>query len=171
VQLPGNVLQAQGGLGLLWYTREVFRNFILRVEWLSPNPLNRPEDNSGVFIRFPAPNASDPANDWKGPALHGYEIQIDDLGVDPGPPEVVHSPEHQTGAVYGFAASSTVASGPANTWNVFEIEANGNRIKVTLNGQLVTDYTADGTRPSEGHIGLQNHTGQVQFRNIQVKSL
>jgi choline dehydrogenase-like flavoprotein len=171
VQLPSNVLETQGGLGLLWYTREVFGNFVLRLEWLSPNPTTRPEDNSGVFIRFPAANASDPANDWKGPALHGYEIQIDDLGIDPGPPEVLHEPRHQTGAIYGFAASASVASLPANSWNTFEIEANGDRIKVTLNGLLVTDYTADGSRPRAGHIGLQNHTGRVQFRNIQIRSL
>jgi hypothetical protein len=149
----------------------VFKNFVLQVEWLSPNPLNRPQDNSGIFIRFPAANASDPANDWKGPALRSYEIQIDDLGVDPGPPEVLHSPKHQTGAIYGFAASNAIASNPANAWNLFEIEANGNNIKVTLNGQVVTNYVADGARPAQGHIGLQNHTGQIQFRNIQIRSL
>ena len=56
-------------------------------------------------------------------------------------------------------------------WNTFEIAVAGNRITVTLNGQLVTDYTGDSSRPSNGHIGLQNHHpgSRVQFRNIRIK--
>jgi hypothetical protein len=42
---------------------------------------------------------------------------------------------------------------------------------VTLNGKKVTDFKLDGSRPAKGHIGLQNHTGRVQFRNIQIRSL
>ena len=45
------------------------------------------------------------------------------------------------------------------------------RIVVTLNGTKVADFNMDGSRPVSGHIGLQNHTGRVQFRNIQIKSL
>src|SRR5262245_14413840 len=37
--LFGTILEAApNGLGLLWYTREVFRNFVLKVDWLSFNP-------------------------------------------------------------------------------------------------------------------------------------
>src|SRR5690349_24826492 len=37
--LFGTILEARpNGLGLLWYTREAFRNFVLRVDWLSFNP-------------------------------------------------------------------------------------------------------------------------------------
>ena len=57
-----------------------------------------------------------------------------------------------------------VASKPAGNWNTYVIEATTARIRVTLNGELVTDYATDGSRPSSGHIGLQNHTGKVQFR-------
>src|SRR5881392_2851648 len=71
--LFGTILEARprgpSDLGLLWYTREVFRNFVLKVDWLSFNPTtNVPggrADNSGILIRFPALNASNPANDWK----------------------------------------------------------------------------------------------------------
>src|SRR5215471_4836630 len=68
--LFGTILEARpNGLGVLWYTREVFRNFVLRVDWLSFNPTTSVPggraDNSGVLLRFPALNASDPANDWK----------------------------------------------------------------------------------------------------------
>ena len=83
------------------------------------------------------------------------------------------SPLHQTGAVYALAPSSTIASNPAGQWNTFEIEATGSAIKVTLNGQQVTNYAipADNPRLSQGHIGLQCHTGNVQFKNVLIRTL
>jgi choline dehydrogenase-like flavoprotein len=173
----GSILEARpNGLGLLWYTREVFRNFVLQVDWLSFNPTtNVPggrADNSGVMIRCPVLNASDPANDWKPASDRGYEIQIDDMGfnVDTGQN---FSPLHQTGAVYALAPSSNIASKPAGQWNTFEIEATNTLIKVTLNGQLVTNYSipANNLRLRAGHIGLQCHTGNVQFQNVMIRSL
>ena len=173
----GSILEARpNGLGLLWYTRQVFRNFVLKVDWLSFNPTtNVPggrADNSGVLIRFPALNASDPGNDWRLASDKGYEIQIDDMGfnVDTGQN---FSPLHQTGAVYGLAPSSVIASKPAGQWNTFEIEATDVAISVTLNGQLVSTYSiqANDGRRREGHIGLQCHTGNVQFRNVMIRSL
>jgi choline dehydrogenase-like flavoprotein len=181
LNLFGSILETQGGIGLLWYTREVFRNFVLKVDWLSfqPLPTNSgpvppDSDNSGVFIRFPALNASsftDPVNnDARLADEKGYEIQIDDAGWNPDTKQRGVA-THQTGAIYALAPSSQVASKPAGNWNTFEIEANGPQIRVTLNGILVTDYTGDGSRPPEGHIGLQNHTGKVQFRSIMIRSL
>jgi choline dehydrogenase-like flavoprotein len=173
----GSILEARpAGLGLLWYTREVFRNFVLQVDWLSFNPkTNVPggrADNSGVLFRFPPLNASDPANDWKLASDRGYEIQIDDMGFNPDTGQNF-DPAHQTGAVYALAPSSTLASRPAGQWNTFEIEATNISIKVTLNGQLVTNYSipANNLRGQAGHIGLQCHTGNVQFRNIMIRSL
>ena len=139
----------------------MFRSFVLQVDWLSFNPTtNVPggrADNSGVMIRCPEP-ASD----------RGYEIQIDDMGfnVDTGQN---FSPLHQTGAVYALAPSSKIASKPAGQWNTFEIEATNTLIKVTLNGQLVTNYSIPANNPPcAGHIGLQCHTGNVQFQNVIV---
>ncbi len=177
--LFGTILEARpNGLGLLWYTREVFRNFVLKVDWLSFNPITTSPavppstDNSGVLIRFPALNASDPANDWKLASDRGYEIQIDDMGYNPATQQLF-DPLHQTGAVYALAPSSTVASKPAGQWNTFEIQATRTAIKVTLNGQVVANYSipANTSRLPEGHIGLQCHTGNVQFQNIQIRTL
>ena len=174
----GTILEARPGppgLGLLWYTREVFRNFVLQVDWLSFNPTTANPaaraDNSGILIRFPPLNASNPGSDWQLASDRGYEIQIDDMGVNPTGQN--HSPLHQTGAIYGLAPSSIVASRPAGQWNTFEIEARTASIKVTLNGQAVTNYAipANSTRFAAGHIGLQCHTGNVQFQNIKIKAL
>lgn len=101
-----------------------------------------------------------------------YEIQIDDMGfnVDTG---LNFSPLHQTGAVYALSPSSSMASKPANQWNTFEIEATNTTIKVSLNGQPITNYLipANNPRRAEGHIGLQCHTGNVQFQNILIRTL
>jgi choline dehydrogenase-like flavoprotein len=175
--LFGSILEARpNGLGVLWYTREEFRNFVLKVDWLSFNPTTNVAggraDNAGVLFRFPALNASNPGNDWKLASDKGYEIQIDDMGfnVDTGQN---FSPLHQTGAVYALAPSSTVASKPAGQWNTFEIEATGTAINVTLNGQLVTTYSipANNSRLREGHIGLQCHSGNVQYQNVMIRTL
>lgn len=154
----------------------MFRNFVLKVDWLSFNPTtNVPggrADNSGVLLRCPALNASDPANDWKLASDKGYEIQIDDMGfnVDTGQN---FSPLHQTGAVYALAPSSKIASKPAGEWNTFEIRATSTAIEVMLNSQVVTNYSipASNSRLPEGHIGLQCHSGNVQFRNVMIQSL
>ena len=81
---PG-VLVTKGGMGMLWYAKEPFKDFSLRLEYKQSAPKN----NSGVFVRFPNP----PKSPWDA-VNEGYEIQIDD-GADP---------EHRTGAVYSFKA-------------------------------------------------------------------
>jgi len=79
MELGANIIETIDGIGLLWYTPEQFDNFILRLDWRA----SFPDDNSGVFIRFPALGNTDPANDWKPPVDQGYEIQIDDTGKNP----------------------------------------------------------------------------------------
>ena len=106
--LFGSILEAgPNGLGLLWYTREVFRNFVLKVDWLSFNPTtNVPggrADNSGVLLRFPALNATNPANDWQLASNQGYEIQIDDMGFSVNTGQNF-SPLHQNGRCLWFSA-------------------------------------------------------------------
>jgi hypothetical protein len=68
--------------------------------------------------------------------------------------------------------ANILASLPIGQWNAYEIEANGNDIKVTLNGQFVS-HLQNGNRSLKGFIGLQNHHvgSKVQFKNIRIKPL
>src|SRR6266481_4942538 len=169
MELGANIIETIDGIGLLWYTREQFDNFILRLDWRA----SFPDDNSGVFIRFPALGNTDPANDWKPPVDQGYEIQIDDTGKNPDvTPNVFNDPLHRTGAVYKLAPANNLSSLPLGQWNTYQIEANGNDIKVTLNGQLVS-HLQNGNRSLKGFIGLQNHHfgSKVQFKNIRIRPL
>jgi Domain of Unknown Function (DUF1080) len=150
------MLQSFGGLGLLWYTKRQFTDFILKVDW----KVVHFRDNSGVFLRFPNPGD----NPWVA-VDNGYEVQIDDFGAPDG------DPIDKTGGIYSFAAPSKVASNTPGDWNYYELHAVGQSYRVILNGDEVTDFT--GQRGTVGYIGLQNHddTSTVTFRNIRIMEL
>ena len=169
IELGANIVESFGGIGLLWYTKQQFTDFILRVDWRA----SAPDDNSGVFVRFPALGNADPANDWKLAVDQGYEIQIDDTGKNPDvTPNTFGDPLHITGSVYKLAPAIKLASKPVGEWNSYEITAQGNMINVVLNGQGVSKLS-NAQRSPTGHIGLQNHHAgsRVQFRNLRIKAL
>jgi len=159
----GDVLESSNGYGLYFYTKEPFTNFILKLDWR----VGRRDDNSGVFIRTPGASDPDPLNNA---VSQGHEIQIDERGYDSATNTEGH-PLKQTGAIYDLQAPSTLASRGVGSWNTYVIEANGNNIRVRLNGQVVNDYRSN--RQQTGFIALQAYkdTSRVQFRNIQVRKL
>ena len=153
-------LLTQGGMGLLWYYKKKFKDFILTLEWKVSNRT----DNSGVFVRFPNP--------FTDPNLaidYGYEIQIDDIGSPNG------NPIHRTGAIYNYKGPSPKTKSlskqlAVGRWNTFEIVVKQQSYSVTLNKRkVVTNFI--GNRSLEGFIGLQNHDvrSKVYFRNIMIK--
>ncbi|MBD2777537.1 family 16 glycoside hydrolase [Iningainema tapete] len=168
------------GLGVLWFTRKKFKNFILKLDWKAFDV----EANAGIFLRMPEPK------ELNDSFYHSTtEIQIDERGYDFAN-NIYGSPLHKTGAVYEvFPAQKWAAkaigdrnSGNPSYWNSYEIRVQGNEIEVKLNGQLVSagtfpqllDFAApsDGKKKrSEGFIGLQCHTEVVQFRNIRIREL
>lgn len=152
-----NALQTVGGMGLLWYYKRKFKDFILELEWKASSK----EDNSGIFIRFP-----NPGNDPYIAINNGYEIQIDDLPRPNG--KLIHG----TGAIYNFAPPSTINSKPIGKWNRLKIAANKHNYSVMTNdAKVVSNFV--GIRLLEGYIGLQNHDDKsnVSFKNIKVKEV
>ena len=163
--IENGVLKTEGGMGLLWYTREKFGNATIRVVYRAP----RPQDagNSGVFIRIP----DEPTEPWM-PVNKGYEVQIDESDDD----------RHRTGVLYSFTKAQ--AKPALREWNTMEITLDGDRTVVVVNGVTVTDFREGGTvparvkpsepergpRPESGYIGLQNHGDEdvVLFREISV---
>ncbi|MFI6105258.1 ThuA domain-containing protein [Streptomyces sp. NPDC051310] len=151
-------LRTEGGMGLMWYQAKELSSYSLQLDWKLAG-----DDNSGVFVGFPA--SDDP---WS--AVHrGYEIQID----------ATDAPDRTTGAVYGFASADLKARDrvlrPPGQWNSYEIRVRGGRLQVFLNGVKINDFTnTDPARSlKDGFIGLQNHGAddQVSFRNIRLKEL
>ncbi|MER5884742.1 ThuA domain-containing protein [Streptomyces sp. NPDC001941] len=151
-------LRSEGGMGLLWYQAKQLGSYSLTLDWKLDG-----DDNSGVFVGFPA--SDDP---WSA-VNNGYEVQID----------ATDAPDRTTGAVYGFKSADLKARDrvlrPPGQWNSYEIKVQGERLQVFLNGVKINDYTnTDPARSlKDGHIGLQNHGAddQAAFRNVQLKEL
>lgn len=165
VALGDGVLRSDGGPGVLWYTEQEFADFVLSVDWR----VSSAEDNSGIFVRIPRLGVDDPERDWRPAADEGYEVQIDERGVD-HEAGVTGSALHRTGAIYRLAPATAGASRPIGQWNTFVIEARGDDLAVTLNGVAVSRL-AGGGRRRHGYVGLQNHHdgSAVEFRNVLLR--
>jgi hypothetical protein len=165
------VIRTEGGMGLLWYTREKLGNCTIRIVYKTTNR----KSNSGVFIRI----ADRPRDEWYA-VHHGYEVQICD-GADEF---------HRTGAIYSLS-KATASPSRVNEWNTMDITLQGQRVKVVLNGVVVQDFDPEtavvperkknyeperGPRPESGYFGLQNHDDvasgmQVYFKEVSVRPL
>jgi Domain of Unknown Function (DUF1080) len=166
--IENGALRTDGGMGLLWYTREKLGDAVIRIVYRTPDPDEG--GNSGVFIRIP----SEPTEPWM-PVNRGYEVQIDASEDD----------FHRTGVLYSF--TKALGTPPAREWNTMEITLDGARTAVSVNGVRITDYREGepvpekknmyepdrGPRAASGYIGLQNHDAKdvVYFREISVRKL
>lgn len=150
------------------FTKKEYSDFVFRFEFkLTPGA------NNGVGVRTPLEGDA---------AYQGYEIQILDDDAD------VYknlAPYQYHGSVYGIVAAKRGALKPLGEWNEQEIRVQGNRFKVTLNGQVIVDadvkeVSKNGTLDKKnhpgldrksGHIGFLGHGTEVFLRNIRAKAL
>ena len=161
------------GLGLFWCTVVTPADFVLELEWRR----TAEDDNSGVFVRFPDPDSQGYDNTaWV--AVHfGFEVQIDETGAPDG------AAVHKTGAIYEQAGQqlSQIPALPVGEWNEYRISVLGQTYRVVLNGTQVTEWSfpGDPNAPDRGlpstpaeprYIGLQSHTGHVEFRNVVLRA-
>jgi len=165
--VENGLLETQGGMGLLWYTRCKIGNAVIRVVF----KMTSKKSDSGVFIRIP----EKPAEPWM-PVNRGYEVEI---GNWPG----AYS---STGALYSFTKASALPLRPIGQWNTMNIIIDGPRTVVYLNRIKVTDFREGqpvppkahswdpdrGPRSDSGYIGLQNEPGPpVYFKDVSVRPL
>lgn len=161
----GNLVCPRDGGGNL-FTEAEYEDFILRLEWRLWEG-----GNNGIGIRAP----------FEGDAAYvGMEIQVLD---DNGPMYANLKPGQYTGSVYDVAPAKRGFVKPTGEWNSFEIHAEKRVVRVTLNGELITDADLakvtdpkiiarhPGIARTSGHIGLLGHGTRVEFRKLRVKSL
>lgn len=159
------VCPLEGGGNLL--TAKEYANFAFRFEFKT-----EPGGNNGIGIRTPL----------NGDAAYvGMEIQILDDGHEKYKGKIKSEQHH--GSVYLVAPARTGFLKPAGEWNTEEIIANGNHIRVTLNGVVILDFDLGlvqekevlekhpGIRNKKGYIGFLGHGSLVEFRNIRIKEL
>jgi hypothetical protein len=162
----------KAGHYMLVHTQQ-WENFVLALEFKIS-----PRCNSGIFVRTHSltPRAG------RDIGFNGIEIAIDDTKT---------AGFHDTGALYDLVKPSRNAMKPAGEWNHIQIQCDGPRIEVTVNGEKVTiadldQFTAPNKRPDgsahkfdtafrdhprRGYIGLQDHGSPCWFKNIKLKPL
>ena len=154
-------------------TKDKYQNFELFLEWKIA-----PKSNSGVFYHV---------NEKIGNAIYesGPEYQLLD---DKGWPEKLHDDQY-TGSNYGMHQPQNAVVKDIKEWNQTRIVVDGTHVQHFLNGVKVVDYhlwDSDWALRKEkgkwkdylyygmakkGNIGLQDHGGLVQFRNIKVREI
>ena len=159
------VCPKEGGGNL--FTAKEYGDFIFRFEFKM-----EPGGNNGVGIRAPLEGDA---------AYAGMEIQI--LDHDHAMYKGKIKPSQHHGSVYDVIAAKADALKPVGEWNSEEIRIKGGKIKVTLNGKVITegDLTKvtdpavlkkhPGVQRKSGYIGFLGHGSHVEFRNIRVKEL
>ena len=159
------VVNPAGGSGGNLYTADQYGNFEFRFEFqLTPGA------NNGLGIRSPL----------KGDAAYvGMELQI--LDNDAEKYKTLQTYQYH-GSIYGVVAAKRGFLKPVGEWNRQTVIANGDRIKVILNDEVILDTdvreiskngTADkrphpGLLNARGHIGFLGHGDVVKFRNIRI---
>ncbi len=144
------------------YTGERFGDFELHIEFKVTR-----RANSGVFLR----------SSGEDPLARGFEVQVlDDHGKRPT--------KRRSGSIYDVVTPMFNMSRPTGEWNSFDITVRGDEVVVFMNGWRVihTDFskmtmplgkfeTPYAELPREGILMLQDHGGEVWYRNILIRRL
>ena len=162
------VLHPSEGSGGNLYTKNQYYNFVYRFEFMLT-----PGANNGLGIRTP----------MEGDAAYvGMELQI----LDNDAPVYENLAVYQYhGSVYGVIPAKRGFLKPNGEWNYQEVIADGDNIKVILNGTTILEGnireasrngTIDkrdhpGLLNKKGHIAFLGHGSKVKFRNIRIKAL
>ncbi len=142
----GTITADSGPIGLL-NTAVPFADFEFRCEFRTEAGAN-----SGVFVRTIA--------DPKSVETDCYEVNIADeqpMG-------------YLTGSIVGHKTTAEPIKGSGD-WRKFAVTAEGNRLRVSIDGKEVLDYTDEKSARKSGLIGLQKNKGKVEFRSIAVRPL
>ena len=152
-------------------SQDEFENGTIRLEFRLPEA-----GNNGLALRTPLGGHS---------AADGLELQVIDTdgynarlaakGQAPLLPYQTH------GSLYFCAGAKQGHLRPAGEWNFQEIDIDGQRIRVTLNGTKILDLDLDaldrnqiekvpgGLDRRSGLIGLAGHNDPVAFRSFRVR--
>jgi len=150
-------------------TVEEYSDFVLRLEYRL-----QPGGNTGIGLRAPAEG---------NPTFTGIEIQLLD---DSAAKYADLRADQYTGSVYyQVAATQKAKLHPANEWNRCEVRFIGDELTVKINDEVVNQLRLNkplqnpdsqgehhlSQRPPLGHLALQSHSTQVDFRNIEIVDL
>ena len=163
-----------GGSNII--TKKTYHNFELSLEWNVSSG-----GNSGIFW------AIQEDSKYAEPYQTGPEIQI--LDNDKHPDGKILT--HRAGSLYDMIQALPESANPAGEWNICVVKLNydKNEASVHLNGVKVVEFQPKGesweqmikaskfadwagfAKSDTGHIGLQDHSDIVHFKNIKIRNL
>ena len=166
----------EGGKNII--TKGTYTNFVLSLEWKVSEA-----GNSGIFWGVHEDEK------FREAYMTGPEIQV--LDNERHPDAKVAQGTHKAGSLYDMIACPDEHVNPAGEWNlcVLEINQDANVGKVSMNGTEVMTFPLHGEEWDKmvanskfkdwegfgkyrtGHIGLQDHSDVVWYRNIKIKTL
>jgi len=155
-------------------TEDQYENFELELEWKISEG-----GNSGIFFGVQEIEGQDVAYET------GIEMQVldDDRHVDG------KTPETSAGACYALYAPTQKTLRPVGEYNQVRLIVKDGSVEHWLNGQKIVEYVIGSddwnkrvanskfadwehfARHRKGHIGLQDHSDRVWFRNIRIRPL
>lgn len=153
-------------------TREQYQDFELELEWKVEVGAN-----SGIMYHV---TEDGPETYYSGP-----EMQIvDDDNSDDG-----KNPLTAAGSLYDLVAPTNKKLNPAGKWNRARLIVKGSHVEHWLNGAKIVEYELGSpaldamiaktkfkdwkqfAKARTGYLALQNHGGEVSFRNIRIRRL
>lgn len=165
----------------LWSEKD-YGDFVLEVDWRFPDPpvkkmlkIIGPDGNdvlnpdgtkkkeevlfggdSGILIRGDVMSQINIVCKSAGSGeLYGYRKKKPDM-----------APEIRAACVPKLRADR-----PPGEWNHFVITAQGERVTIELNGNVVIDHVLLPGLPARGPIALQHHGEGIEFRNVKIRGL
>jgi len=163
-------LTEKGGGDIL--TKKAFENFDLKLEWQISQT-----GNSGIFILA----------DELGSQIYSHAVEVQILDNERHSDNKLAS--HLSGSIYDIIASPVESQKVAGQWNHVRILLINKSLKVWQNQVKTADIVIGSDRwnalvaqskfkywqgfalTDVGHIGLQDHSDPVAFKNIKIKEL
>ena len=147
------ICTGEGGHEWLRYDKEV-ADFVLEADWRFTPKEGETKYNSGIGIRL-----SKQGEIW-------YQAQTGLAGA------YLFGQNFADGGLKSFNLKAQMKENrvkPAGEWNHFLIRAEGDRITLSVNGEVVNELTGVGMR--RGYIGLEAEGYEIAFRNLKLQTL
>ncbi len=153
-RVEGGALIGEGQRKLL-VTDELFGDFELSLEWRVGSG-----GNGGIYSLIGGSESGANVTDFPE-----FNLMDDSIG-----------PKNRTGSLYDVQETTAAAAKPVGEWNTAKLIHRRGTAEHWVNNQLACAYDLKTTRFREkagnkGRVGLQGWTGEIAYRNVQVRTL